>query len=170
MRILKISLVMIAVMFISTYTAFASPKVTADKTTFDILSGTYKLDGNVHVETGKFTVTADHAQVNLTSFEVWAQSNINCLYGTNEEGTAPINFSGNDLYGSWAEKTITVKDGTQFKSGGLSIKADKTVFNWETKIADFSGNVEVVQDGKTKKYDQIKYNVAENKFLNDAAD
>ena len=168
MRILKISLFMLVVMLISTCTvAFASPKVTADKTTFDILTGTYKLDGNVRVETNRFTVTADHAQVNLSSFEVWAQNNINCVY--NQDGTAPMNFSGDDLYGSWNDKTITVKGGTEFKTGSLVIKADKTSFNWDTKIADFTSNVVVTQDGKTKTYDQVKYNVAENKFLDNNA-
>lgn len=164
MRIIKICLFTLMIMLISTYTAFAaSPKVTADNTTFDILTGTYKLDGNVRVETDRFTVAADHAQVNLASFEVWAQNNITCVYNADESN--PIHFTGNDLYGSWGNKTITVKGGTQFKSANIQITADQTSFNWDTKIADFSGNVTVVQNGAITKYDQVQYNVAENKLL-----
>lgn len=168
MRTLKISLLLAVVMLLSTYTAFASPKITADDTTFDILSGTYKLDGNVHVETSRFTVNADHAQVNLTSFEVWAQKNISCIYNSDASGSPAIKFTGDDLYGSWPNKTITVKGGTSFTCGDLSITADQTAFNWETKVADFSGNVTVQQDGKAKKYNEIKYNVIEKKFLDDS--
>lgn len=167
MRTLKTILLVLAIMIVSTYTVSASPKVTADNTTFDILSGTYKLDGNVCVATNSFTVTADHAQVNLASFEVWAQDNITCVYSADDSSATPINFSGDDLYGSWGSKTITVKGDTQFKSGGLSVKADTTSFNWDTKIADFSGNVAVAKNGKTKIYSQIKYNVVDKKFLND---
>ncbi|MBB5335128.1 organic solvent tolerance protein OstA [Pectinatus brassicae] len=166
MRILKTSILLMFIMLITSYTAFAAaPKVTADKTTFDILSGTYKLDGNVNVDTSKFSVKADHAQVNLTSFEVWAQDNIKCVYG-NKEDNSLINFAGDDLYGAWNDKTITVKGGTSFKYGDLSITANQTSFNWDTKIADFSGNVVVNENGKISSYNEIKYNVIDKKFLN----
>ncbi|WP_196603951.1 LptA/OstA family protein [Pectinatus haikarae] len=165
MRIRKIFYTLVLIMLFYTCAASASPKITADNTNFDILSGTYKLTGNVRVETDKFLVTAGAAQVNLTSFEVWAQKNIKCVYGGNDSGSSVINFSGSDLYGSWRTKTIIVKGGTDFSCENLFVKADQTSFNWETKIADFSGNVIVQQDGKTEKYDEIKYNLNEKKFL-----
>ncbi|WP_196590880.1 LptA/OstA family protein [Pectinatus frisingensis] len=166
MRILKTSLFLLAIMLFSTYTVFAAPKVTADNTTFDILSGTYKLNGNVRVETGRYNITADRAQVNLTSLEVWAQKNITCIYNGDDNAT-PINFTGDDLYGSWSNKTITVKGGTHFTYGDLSIDSDQASFNWETKIVDFTGNVIVQQNGKTTKYSDVKYNVIDKKFIND---
>ncbi|WP_196593900.1 LptA/OstA family protein [Pectinatus sottacetonis] len=165
MRVLKISFLLLVLLLVSSYSSvFASPKITADKTTFDILSGTYRLDGNVRVETSKFTVTADHAQVNLTSFEVWAQKNIKCTYGRKEDGTL-INFTGDDLYGAWPDKTITVKGGTTFEYENMTITADQTSFNWETKIADFSGSVIVKKDGQIEKYNEIKYNVIKKEFI-----
>lgn len=167
MRILKISFLLVVVMMLNTYTVFAAPKITADNTTFDILSGTYKLDGNVSVETSRYTVKADHAQVSLASFEVWAQNNITCVYKSDDSGAPVINFTGDDLYGSWSSKTITVKGSTNFTCGDLLIRANQSSFNWDTKIADFSGDVTVQQNGTTKKYDEIKYNVVEKKFIND---
>ncbi len=128
------------------------------------MTGTYKLSGNVCVKTSRFTVNADKAQVSLASFEVWAQGNINCHY--NAEGDLPaIDFSGQDLYGAWNSRTITVKGGTSFKCGNLTIKAAQTSFNWETKIADFSGGVTVEQAGVKKHYPEIKYNIVEKKFI-----
>lgn len=166
MRITKIFFLCLCLLLLHTYTACAAPSVTANKTTFDILTGTYKLNGDVCVKTSRFTVNADKAQVSLASFEVWAQGNINCHY--NAEDTLPaIDFTGQDLYGSWNSKTITVKGGTTFKCGDLTIKAAQTSFNWETKLADFSGGVTVEQNGKTSHYQEIKYNIVEKQFIND---
>ncbi len=159
---LKTFFLTIFLLLITAYPAMAAPSVTADNTTFDILSGVYKLTGHVQVKTDRFTVLADKAQVNLMSFEVWAQGNIRCHYTAHSPA---IDFSGEKLYGSWDKKTIDVKGATKFVSDGLTITANETSFNWDTKIVHFAGDVTLKEADKVEHYAELNYDVQNNKII-----
>ena len=140
--------------------ANASVSVNADNKYFDFMSGSYVLEGNVLVQTDTRTIGADKATVKLTTKEVWADGNI--FLEEPEEG---IYFSGGNLYASDESKTATIKGNVVFKREGLTIKATRCDFNWKSKIAEFSGLVEVDKDNEVKTYDVLHYNVIENKIL-----
>ena len=140
-------------------TAFAAkPEISSDKQTFDFFSGRYLLDGNVRVKWPDRTITADHAQVSLLSMEVWAQGNI-----TLKE--ADIFFRGDDLHVTGNAHTADIKGNTLFERGDLSVKSDAASFNWDTKLAEFTENVEFTSAGKKKKLSRFVYNVVTGEIV-----
>ncbi|MBR1759700.1 MAG: organic solvent tolerance protein OstA [Schwartzia sp.] len=142
-------------------TAFAErPEITCDKQTFDIFTGRYLLDGNVRVAGKGRAVTADHAQVSLITQEVWAQGNVTLL----QEG---YTFRGEDLYVEGNSHVAHLKEKILFERGDLTIRADDVVFNWDTKIAECTGNVTHVLAGKKKKLSRLVYNVATEEIVSE---
>ena len=140
-------------------TAFAArPEITSDKQTFDFFSGRYLLDGNVCVKWPNRTITADHAQVSLLSMEVWAQGNI-----TLREDD--IFFRGDDLHVTGNSHTADIKGNTFFERGDLAVKSDAASFNWDTKLAEFSENVEFTLAGKKKNLSRLVYNVVTGEIV-----
>lgn len=142
---------------ILTASAFAKPVITADKTYFDITTGLYHLEGNVYIEAGSRIITAGQAKVSLATLEVWGSGKITLKQDD-------LRFAGDTVYVSGAKKEAAI-EGVHLERTGLLIKSDKALFNWETKIATFTGHVEVTQNDETRSYDSIRYNVITNEIL-----
>lgn len=138
----------------------ASVSVTSDSKYFDISSGCFVLEGNVLVKTDTRTIGADKARVNLVTKEVWANGNVYV-----EEPQEEIKFKGGSVYASDELKTAIIKGDAILERPDITIQAEKCSFNWRTKIAEFSGLVEVRQDGKTNVYDVIQYDIINNKII-----
>ena len=139
----------------------ASVSVTSDSKYFDISSGCFVLEGNVLVKTDTRTIGADKARVNLVTKEVWANGNVYV-----EEPQEEIKFKGGSVYASDELKTAIIKRRCYFRKTRYNYSSRKNVLSiGELKIAEFSGLVEVRQDGKTNVYDVIQYDVINNKII-----
>lgn len=139
--------------------AFAErPEISADHQAFDVPSMRYLLDGHVTVRFKERTITADHAQVNLATLEVWAQDHIRLVEGD-------ILFVGKTLHVKGGEKTAYLTDGADFTRSALAIRSDEAAFNWDTKIAEFIGHVRLTQEDTTEKYARVRYNVVTGEVL-----
>lgn len=155
------SLFLVFVLMISlTSVSNASVSVTSDSKYFDILSGCFVLQGNVLVQTDDRSISADSAKVNLTSREVWADGNIHL-----EQPADNIEFDGGSLYATDANKTAQIKGNVLFKRPDITIQANTCSFNWDTKVAEFDGLVDVTRDGKVSSYNTVIYNVEDNKII-----
>lgn len=155
------SLFLVFVLMISlTSVSSASVSVTSDSKYFDIFSGCFVLQGNVLVKTDDRSISADTAKVNLNTREVWADGNIHL-----EQPNDGIEFSGGSLYASDASKTAQIKGNVLFKRPDITIQANTCSFNWDSKIAEFDGLVDVTKDGKTKAYNSVSYNVQTNEII-----
>ncbi len=140
--------------------ASAGVSVSSDSKYFDIASSSFVLEGHVLVQTDTRTIGADKARVNLLTKEVWADGNI---YLNQEDDN--IKFTGGNLYASDESKTAVIKGNVTFERPDITIKAVSCSFNWSTKIAEFSGLVEVQEKGKIKSYDIVLYNIEDNKII-----
>ncbi len=148
------SCVFVLLLLLPTATAFAEkPDISCDRQSFDFMTGRYLLDGNVRVASKERAVTADHAQVSLITQEVWAQGNVTLL----QEG---ITFRGDDLYVEGRGHIAYLKKNILFERGDLTIQADAVAFNWDTKIAECTGNVTRIRTGEEKSLSRLVYNVA----------
>ncbi|MBR5162388.1 MAG: organic solvent tolerance protein OstA [Schwartzia sp.] len=146
--------VLALLLLLPTATVFAEkPDISCDRQTFDFMTGRYLLDGNVRVAQKNRAVTADHAQVSLITQEVWAQGNVTLL----QEG---ITFRGDDLYVEGRGHIAHLKENILFERGDLTIKADDVVFNWDTKIAECTGNIMRIRAGEKKHLSRLVYNVS----------
>lgn len=155
------SLLFALLLLVPTATAFAGrPDISCDKQTFDIFTGRYLLDGNVRVSEKDRAVTADHAQVSLITQEVWAQGNVTLL----QEG---YTFRGEDLYVEGRTHVAHLKEKILFERGDLTINADDVVFNWDTKIAECTGNVTRILAGEKKTLSRLVYNVATEEIVSE---
>lgn len=139
--------------------AFAErPEISADRQSFDVATMRYLLDGHVTVRFSARTITADHAQVNLITMEVWAQDHIRLVEGD-------ILFIGKTLYVKGSERTAYLTDGADFTRSALAIRSDEATFNWDTKIADFTGNVRLTREDTEEKCAHVRYNVVTGEVL-----
>ena len=155
------SLLFALLLLVPTATAFAGqPDISCDQQTFDIFTGRYLLDGNVRVSEKDRAVTADHAQVSLITQEVWAQGNVTLL----QEG---YTFRGEDLYVEGRSHVAHLKEKILFERGDLTINADDVVFNWDTKIAECTGNVTRILAGEKKNLSRLVYNVATEEIVSE---
>ncbi len=154
MRFLLIFFTILFMAFSSSVDA-STPVVKSDSRTFNPLTATYNLKGNVYVEIGSQIITADEATVSLLSLEVHGKGNIKL-------NNNDISFSSNsvDVYGT--QSTAYCIGNCVFAQANTKITADQGSFNWKTKIATFDGNV-IVND--TPKSGTIKYNVITKEFL-----
>lgn len=161
LKLLMKSMFLVCVLMLSMVgVSSASVSVTSDSKYFDISSGCFVLEGNVLVKTDTRTIGADKARVNLVTKEVWANGNVYV-----EEPQEEIKFKGGSVYASDELKTAIIKGDAILERPDITIQAEKCAFNWRTKIAEFSGLVEVRQDGKTNVYDVIQYDVINNKII-----
>ena len=147
LRPLRIFLLTLLLAAFSSVVAFAErPEVSADHQSFDVATMRYLLDGNVTVRFKERIITADHAQVSLATLEVWAQDHIRLVEGD-------ILFTGQTLYVA------------NFERSALAIRSDEAQFNWDTKIADFTGKVQLKQEDTTRKLQHVRYNVVTGEIL-----
>ncbi len=155
------SLLFALLLLLPAATAFAEqPDISCDKQTFDFFTGRYLLDGHVRVAGKGRAVTADHAQVSLITQEVWAQGNVTLV----QEG---YTFRGEDLYVEGKGHVAHLKEKILFERGDLTIQADDVVFNWDTKIAECTGNVTRILAGETKNLSRLVYNVATEEIVSE---
>lgn len=157
---IKSIVLMLILMFSFMGVSSASVSVTSDSKYFDISSGCFVLEGNVVVKTDTRTIGADKARVNLMTKEVWADGNVYV-----NEMQDNIKFTGGSVYASDETKTAVIKGNAVFDRPSINIQSEKCSFNWRTKIAEFSGLVEVRKDGKVEVYDNLLYNVVEDKII-----
>jgi lipopolysaccharide export system protein LptA len=136
--------------------ALASPIVKSDSNYFDINTGCYILQGNVYIETGSRTITADMAQVNPLSLEVWGNGNITVKQDD-------ILFTGSSVYVCGKNKTASITGGVNLSRSDLSISADSVFYSWETKRAVFK-NASVNDRGNAYSADTVNYNMATNEI------
>ncbi len=159
-KICRIVFLLLAMMTVLSPAAFAErPSISSDRQTFDLFSMRYRLDGHVTVRFAERVITADHAQVNVATMEVWAQDNIAL------EDSSGIHFTGDDLYVEGPAHKATIHGNADFQRKGLRVTSDTASFNWDTKIAEFSGNVKRVLEGKEKKLNLFRYNVVTGEVL-----
>jgi lipopolysaccharide export system protein LptA len=154
------SLLLIFVIALFTSSAFAAlPVIKADQQYFDIDSGLQVLKGNVTITHKNRAVTAGIAKTNM--LEIWASGGI--TYTDND-----ISLAGNTVYVSFPKNSAQVDGAISFERGDLKITADHGEYNWKTKVATFSSNVQVVQNDFNLKVDQINYNVETDTLFNDS--
>ncbi|WP_215829846.1 LptA/OstA family protein [Pelorhabdus rhamnosifermentans] len=151
----KITLLMLLLCVLLTSTALAKPIITADKTYFDVATGLYNLVGNVYIEVGNRIITAGQAKVNMASMEVSGSGGITV---TQDD----IKFSGDNVFVYGTASKAEVNGNIIFVRSGLSITSDQATFNWKTKQAVFTGNVQVIQGNDSKTYNSVTYDIVAN--------
>ena len=158
MKPFRIFLLIACLLFSLTAAASAAmPDISADKTSFDPLTLTYELTGHVRVANKDRVITADHAKGTMTSMEVWADGNIKLLQDD-------IVFTGDTLYVSGDGHRADITGGTRYERAGLIIQSDSASFNWDTKLAAFTGNVTRTLDGEDESFSRLTYNVITGEF------
>jgi lipopolysaccharide export system protein LptA len=155
----RIALATLALLLVLSNMVFAArPVIKADTTYFDPGDGVYVLKGNVHIEAGKRTFTASQARVSLGSFEVWGAGGVTVTEGD-------IFFAGESVYVYGKSHLAKIDGGLHFSRTNIDITADRAEYNWKTKVAVFNGNVEVTQDGVTRKLDNASYSFKTNSLM-----
>ncbi len=135
----------------------AAPVITSDTKYFDVNTGCYVLEGHVYIKTGSRVITADSAQVNVASLEVWGQGNITVVQDD-------IHFTGQEVYVCGRNKTASISGGVDLVRDGLEISAGQVFYNWSTKWAVFKDNVHVENNGNSYTADTVNYNMATNEI------
>ena len=136
---MKKILVLVFLLCLFPLSCLAKPIIKCDKQTFDPITTTYYLEGNVSVDTGSRLITANRAQVELYSLEVYAEGNVNL---TQDD----MVFTGDTVHVYGSQKTAVVEGDINFSDGNTTITANKGSFNWGTKDAVFEGNVLINAD------------------------
>ena len=172
---MKKTLLFVFLLCLLPLTCLAKPTIKCDRQTFDPITTTYYLEGNVSVDTGSRLITADRAQVELYSLEVYAEGNISLKQDN-------MLFTGDTVHVYGSRKTAVVEGDINFCDGSATITASRGSFNWATKDAVFEGNVFINADavsftGTTQNLltnnkndsgqiitDKITYNVRNKKF------
>ena len=158
MKIRVMIITMLVMLLLTGSVLAAKPIISADRTYFDVTTGLYVLNGNVHVEVGNRVIKAKQARVSIATLEVWAAGGVTLKQDD-------INFSGDSVYVFGRQDRVQIAGGVHFSRTGLTIAADNVDFNWDTKLAVFSGNVKVEQGDKTWTSDIVNYHVVNNTIL-----
>ncbi|MDR1701780.1 MAG: organic solvent tolerance protein OstA [Sporomusaceae bacterium] len=159
MKSKKIFLItMLFFIFALTSAHAAKPNITADKTYYDYNTGLYILEGNVRVEVRNRLITAQSAKVSVSSMEVWAAGGI--FFQQDD-----ISFTGGNLYVYGGKQLAKIDGGANYSAPNLKISADRGEYNWDSKIAVFSGNVTVNENGTVRQADTVCYNMVTKSFI-----
>jgi len=152
----KIFFIFLMLTTLLTNIAFAAmPIITADKQYLDVDTGLHVLSGNVHIEHKGRIITAGEAKTNLV--EIWGSGGVTF---TQDD----LYFTGNTVYVYFPSHKAQINDGVTLSYAELNITADKVDFNWDSKIAAFSGNVSILQNGNSWTADNANYNVRTHLF------
>jgi lipopolysaccharide export system protein LptA len=116
--------------------AKTEPVIKSDSRTFNPLTGVYNLDGNVYVDLNNRIIVGDHAQVYMYSMKVDAQGNVKY---TDDK----IAFTCDKVSVVGKEETAYVTGNCTFTSGSTTITSNSGNYNWDNKLASFSGSVVV---------------------------
>lgn len=136
----------------------ARPSVTADDSYFDPNRGQYVLTGNVVITIGDRTITADSARFSPITMEVWGDDGVSF----SQDG---MHFTGGKVYVNGPARTAYIEGNSSFTRDDLAISSETATFNWKTKLAAFSGNVAITQNGVTRTTDYQEYDVLTNTLL-----
>lgn len=135
------------------------PTVTSDSRDYSIVNGTYTLDGNVKAEwairSNQIYIGGDYVQVRMYALEAVGEGNIFCRYGD-------ISVKCDSVFACHEYQSAFLTGSVVFHKGNLEVSSDKATYCWDTKIADFQGNVKV---NGVPKGDQVLYNVDDEKFV-----
>ncbi len=158
----RILLLTAFLIFCISSTAFAAVNnkfFRADKQTFDPETGLYTITGNIVINVGSGTIMGDKAQVKLSTLEFFGTGG----WLLKQEG---VTFRGERVYVVFNKSVAMIEGGGDFQRDNLRIIADQVDYNWKTKVADFRGNVKVIQTGVVSEMsNSIKYNVETGKFV-----
>ena len=78
-----------------------------------------------------------------------------------------VNFRGKSVYVVFNKSIAMIEGGADFQRANLQITSDKVDYNWKSKVAEFKGNVNVIQTGVVSKMPgSIQYNVETGEFVN----
>ncbi len=159
MKMLRIIMMMLMIMVLPSGVFAAMPDISAGSTRLDLGTGCYVLEGNVRVVDRGRIMTANEATVQIGSQKVWANGSVTL----EQDG---ITFSCDSLLVKGKENCADVYGNVNFNQEKvISITADAGHFQWDTKLADFYGNVTVKSEGKEDVYSHVQYNVQEQKII-----
>ena len=131
----------------------------ADKQYYDVETGTYVINGNIVINLNNGSISGDKAQVKLSTLEFWGT-------GGWMLKQYDVTFRGESAYVVFGKNVAMIEGGVDFKRSELQITSDKVDYNWKTKVANFKGNVKVIQTGVVSEMPgSIKYNVETGEFL-----
>ena len=143
----------------TTFAAFSNKYFRADKQYFDAENGQYFISGNIVINVENGHIAGDKAQVKLSTLEFWGT-------GGWLLKQYDVTFKGNSAYVVFGKDVAMIEGGADFQRPSLQITSAKVNYNWKTKIAEFKGNVKVVQEGMEQALLAIiKYNVETNEFV-----
>lgn len=155
----KIFIITLFIASLFTSTVFAAmPVVKADKQYFDVNTGLHILSGNVFISHKDRSVTAGTAKTNMS--EVWASGGIS--YNDKD-----ICLNGSTVYVSFSNRTAYVDGAITFSRSSLKIIADRSEYNWKTKTAVFTGNVQVYQSQNYFRAERLIYNVKSDTLIDE---
>ena len=175
-KIIPLLMTLLMLIFISDKSFAAMPDITAGSKEFDFFNGCYVFKDNVKVSDRGRVVTAQKAVAQIATQKIWASG------GVTLEGEG-INFKCDKIFVQGLKHSVDVIGSVDFiQSNALKITCDIGSFSWDSKIADFYGNVKIeVAKNSTvsfaaglknnlKKingstYDHIQYNVVEKKII-----
>ena len=158
-RILLITLLLLCVAS-TAFAAVSNKFFRADKQYFDVESGQYFISGNIVITLGSASITGEKAQVKLSTLEFWGTGG--WLLQQDD-----VTFKGESVYVVMGKNLAMIEGGADFQRPCLRITSAKVDYNWKTKIAEFKGNVKVVQEGASPSLvDTVRYNVKTNEFVN----
>ena len=160
MKALRMMLFLLLILVVPTGAFAAMPDISAGNTYFELGSGCYVLEGNVRVAARGRVMTAKEARVQITSQKVWAKGDVTLV----QDG---ITFHCDSIFVQGKEKSVDILGNVNFvQEDVITITSDIAHFSWDTKLADFYGNVRVQENGKEEQvYDHIQYHVREQKLL-----
>ena len=155
----KIFLTILLIMSVFMSTCFAKePVISSDSKTFNPLTGVYELTGHVYVELESqgqpIIIKGDHAKVMVYNLEVHADKNISLTFGK-------LNFLCDNVDVYIGDKTAFVNGNCKFKDDRITSTSNKGSYNWQSKLAVFSGDVKL--NGSPVDGD-VKYNVENGKI------
>ncbi len=157
---LRTSISLLVLLLLLCSSAFAAkPIIKADQQYLDINTGLYVLNGHVYIEGANRVITAGQAKINMSSMEVWASEGVSLRQDD-------IYFTGDTVYIYGTQNRADITGNVTLSRSGLKIQALQTEYNWDTKIATFTGQVQVAQDGVPPyTVESLNYNVVTNTIL-----
>lgn len=154
----KIILAFVFTLLMLPAVCFADFTVSSNAKEFNIITEVYNLTGNVVVQFpaqgSTMTITGDKAIVQMYQQELHGDGNITLAWNG-------LKFACDKVDVYHTQRTAYLKDRLVFDANGHHITSDQGQYNWQTKIAVFSGNV--IVDNVSKNGD-VKYSFKDNSF------
>jgi lipopolysaccharide export system protein LptA len=116
------------------------------------IPGSIYIKGNVRIEVGSRVITAGQAKASLSSLEVWSSNGITL---TQDD----IVLTAGSVYVYGTRNTAALSGDVKLSQPHITITADTADFNWRTKLATFTDNVQVTQGNDTWSAASVTYNV-----------